>query len=76
MPSDQKLTSEADPLSIHELFQADPESLNDQDISRIVDHYREKRNLFLVEENKKKARGSSKGSKDMPDTIDIEELLK
>lgn len=76
MTTSQPPTTEADEQSIHALFKADPEDLGDQDVDRIVDHFREKRKIFMVEETRKKAKGpTKKGTKEMPSQMSIDELL-
>lgn len=70
------ITDEADPQSLAKLFAADPEDLTDNDVDRIVAEYREKRTLFLQEEEKKALKGpSKKGTIDAPDNLSLEDIL-
>ena len=69
-------TEEVNPNSIYDLFQADPEDLGEQDIDRIVDHFRKKRSLFLIEEQKRATKGKvRKGTKEVPQDLSLDELL-
>lgn len=70
------ITDSADPQSIAQLFAADPEDLSDGDIDRIVAEYRSKRKLFLHDEAVKSSKGrQSKGTKDVPETISLGDIL-
>jgi len=75
MTPNETPTAEADAATIQELFARDPENLSDQDIDAIVSHYRKKRHIFLQEENTKKAKGSSRGRKDAPKNLSLDDLL-
>lgn len=68
-------TAEADPQSLSTLFEADPEDLTDNDIDTIVSHFREKRHLFLQQEETKKATGRSSGTKSPPKNLSLDDLL-
>lgn len=76
MTEENLITDEADPQSLADLFAADPENLTDNDVNRIVAEYREKRKLFLQEEQTKSLKGSTKkGYKDAPPDLNLEDIL-
>jgi len=54
---------EADPRSLDELYSADPLSLTDSDVDRIVDNLVEKRALWAAAEVEAASKGTKKPSK-------------
>ena len=54
---------EADPRSLDELYSADPLSLTDPDVDRIVDNLVEKRDLWAAAEAKAASTGKKKPAK-------------
>ncbi len=55
--------TEADPRSLDELYAADPLSLTDADVDKIVEDLREKRDLWMKEEAEAGSQGRRRKTK-------------
>lgn len=72
----QSPLAEANPRSLDELFNADPLSLTDEDVGKIVADFRNKRHLWEKEEQEAKTQGRrrKKVYKDAPAKLSLADL--